>query len=287
MKVVTINGNREGSEKSIAVLGPCGTFSQQAARVYDDKLEPIFFDSISEVIGAVADGVTNVGIVPIENSVHGTVVETIDETYGRRLKIVEEIVIPIRHVVAGVKGVLPDGDIAMVYSHPQGLNQCKKYLEENFFSAKRIKTLSTASAFEKIKEGELVDSIAIGPKIAAEIYGLKIIEEDVQDRENNETSFVVIKRESSENLSANKTTIVVSPKIDRPGLLYDILEVFKKKGINLSKIESRPSMEKLGSYIFYLTLDIGDNSLLEEIINDLEVMKIGVYSLGSYNKICV
>jgi prephenate dehydratase len=160
-------------------------------------------------------------------------------------------------------------------------------LEENFSSAKFIQTPSTASAFEKIKGEGLVDSIAIGPKIAAEIYGLKVIKEDVQDEGNNETSFVVIKRESSESSSADKTTIVVNPKVDRPGLLYDILEVFKGKGVNLSKIESRPSRDKLGSYIFYLTLDIGENPLLVKIIEELEAMHIEVYNFGSYNRIRV
>jgi prephenate dehydratase len=114
---------------------------------------------------------------------------------------------------------------------------------------------------------------------------LEVFGEGVQDKDNNETSFVVISRGLSEDSSANKTMIVVSPKVDRPGLLYGILEAFKRREVNLSKIESRPSREKLGSYIFYLTLDIGDNSLLGGIIRELEAMKIEVYNFGSYSRI--
>jgi prephenate dehydratase len=132
--------SREGS---IAVLGPRGTFSQQAAMVYDDKLDPVFFDSIDEVIGAVSDGSVGVGIVPMENSIYGTVVKTIDGIYEKKLKVVKEVVVPIRHVVAGLSG-FSKGDVAKVYSHPQALNQCRDYLDKNFSSVERVKTLSTS-----------------------------------------------------------------------------------------------------------------------------------------------
>ncbi len=269
-------------KKSIALLGPLGTFSQQACEKYNSELTLLFFNSLEEVVMAVAKGKTNFGIVPFENSIHGTVIQTIDEVYKHKLKVIKEVIIPVRHVLAGLKKDYEKKKITKIYSHSQALNQCKSYLLREYPQAKFIPTASTSAAFKKIKDEVLTDSLVVGPKISAEIYNLKILEENIQGVENNKTSFWVIAKEILEGEPFTKTTIVISSEKDYPGLLFEVLKIFKENNINLSKIESRPSKEKLGSYIFYITLDIGEFSLLHRIITGLKDMNLDVCSLGSY-----
>ena len=271
-------------ENSIAVLGPKGTFTHQAAEEYDSSLKPVFFNSIRDVILAVSENKYDIGIVGFENSIHGTVVETVDEIFSEKLKVIKEVVLPISHVIAGLKKV-PEDDIKKIYSHPQALNQCKKYIKKHYPRAKLIQTLSTASAFEKIQKDSLADSLAIGPKIAAETYGLEILAEHVEDEENNQTSFIVISRQETNDETTEKTMLVLNPSGDQPGLLHDMLEVFKEGKINLSKIESRPSREKLGKYIFYVVLDTGKKDLINKLSDLLKEKGVEVFNLGTYSRI--
>ncbi len=261
----------------IGFFGPSGTFTEEAASLIGDDL--IAFDSILDILEAVDKGEVNVGVVPIENSIEGPVGVTLDLlVHDYDLKIKKEVIIPISHNLL----INPDAnidDVQLVYSHIQALSQCRKFIEG--LNVIVNSTPSTSAAAEMIKGKK--NSAAIGTKKAAEIYGLKIAASNIQDYENNVTRFVVIDKTDHERTGKDKTSIVFSILEEKPGGLYEILEVFAKNNINLTKIESRPSKEKLGSYIFFVDFEghrtdklIGN--ILNIIRSKLEYIKI----LGSY-----
>ncbi|MFY9638898.1 MAG: prephenate dehydratase [Methanobacterium sp.] len=239
----------------------------------------IAFDSILDVLEAVEKGEVNVGVVPIENSIEGPVGLTLDlMVHDYNLKIKREIIIPISHNLL----INPDAeidDIKIVYSHIQALSQCRKFIQA--MGVVVNSTPSTSAAAEMVKGKK--NSAAIGTRRAAEIYGLKIAAKDIQDYENNVTRFIVIDKNDHERTGNDKTSIVFSILEDKPGGLYEILEVFAKNNINLTKIESRPSKEKLGSYIFFVDFeghrtDKQIGNILNIIRSKLEYIKV----LGSY-----
>jgi prephenate dehydratase len=183
------------------------------------------------------------------------VLETLDGIYYNNLKINKEIIVNIEHVIAGIDNKILPSKVKYIYSHPQALGQCRAYLKERYPKAKLVQTPSTSFAIKKVKEDGKKDSLAIGSKFAAGIYKLPIIEENIQDVKNNQTLFVVISK--NDNVASLPFTLfVIDPKIDRPGILHDILSVFKQEKINLLKIESRPSKKELGKYIFYIKAEI-------------------------------
>jgi prephenate dehydratase len=263
----------------IGFFGPSGSFTEEAASIIGDDLLP--FDSIHEVLNAVENGDVNIGVVPIENSIEGPVGVTLDLlVHDYDLKIKNEIIIPISHNLL----VNPDAtidDIQFVYSHIQALSQCRKFTED--LGAEVNATSSTSAAAEKVKGKK--NSAAIGTKRAAEIYGLKIAATDIQDYKNNVTRFVVIDKTDHEKTGKDKTSIIFSIMEDKPGGLYEILEVFADNNINLTKIESRPSKEKLGSYIFFVDFEgHRTDNLIRYILNIIR-SKLGyIKVLGSYPK---
>ncbi len=231
------------------------------------------------MLDAVENDEINVGVVPIENSIEGPVGVTLDLlVHDYDLKIKEEIIIPISHNLL-INTDADIGDIKFVYSHIQALSQCRKFTEKLGLVANS--TSSTSSAAEMIKGKK--DSAAIGTKRAGEIYGLKIAATNIQDYKNNVTRFVVINKTDHEKTGKDKTSIVFSIMDDKPGRLYKILEVFADNNINLTKIESRPSKEKLGSYIFFVDFeghraDKKIGNILNNIRSNLGYIKV----LGSY-----
>lgn len=252
--------NREVVRTSgVAVLGPKGSYSEEASLKHDPKAQPVFYDSIAEIISALAAGSESHAILPMENSIQGTILETLDGIYYNHLKISDEITIDIHHSIAGIDRKLAAEDVRTIYSHPQSLGQCAGYIRKHYPHAKLVLTPSNPAAFKKIRDEDIADALAIGPKICADIYGLSIIEEDIQDTRNNQTLFVAVSKESSARASQSSlqsSLLVIDPKENHPGLLHDVLSVFKDAGINLLKLESRPSRSKLGTYIFYLKADI-------------------------------
>lgn len=207
-------------------------------------------DSINHVMDAVISGKCSKGVVPIENSIEGSVNITLDLlVHSYDLLIEKEIIFPINHNLLAPKGVQLE-DITDVFSHPQALAQCHNYLIKH--NIKPHQTLSTAAASKKISNIE--HSASIGTLKSAELYGLNVLEKNIQDVDNNETRFVVISNHDSRPSSNDKTSIVFSLYDDKPGGLYEILSIFANNHINLSKIESRPSKQGLGKYIFFIDL---------------------------------
>ena len=235
--------------RRVAFLGPRGTFSEAALRRYAPEAEAISASSITATTAAVLEGRADEAIVPIENSLEGSVTETLDLLIHRLdLQIRREIVLAVEHCLISRPGGSM-ADVDTVYSHPQALAQCRGYLERALPRARPLATLSTAQAVERALAE--VGAAAIGPRRAAEIQGAAVLAAGIQDDLRNSTRFVVLGREGVPPSGDDKTSLAFSVA-DRPGALVGILERFAAAGINLSKIESRPARETMGVYVFLL-----------------------------------
>lgn len=249
----------------VALLGPEGTFTHKAAvDYYGKEIEPVFCSTIKEVFNSELER----KLVPFENSLGGGVGETIDLIRQKDLRITGEIRTRISHVVAS-----RSDQIEKVRSHPQALSQCREYIERN--SLEEIESSSTAKAAKQLGENEA----AICSSLAAEINGLEIVETDVSDNSNNETRFIAI---GGEPKKKQKTSLILEPGVDRPGLLSSMLNCFSGHGINLSYIQSRPTKEELGNYYFYVEAEgSAENQDFQKAIKCLETYsKVDVK--GSY-----
>ena len=261
----------------VAFLGPQGTFSHQAASLLSDDL--VSYCSIQSVMAAVEREECVYGLVPIENSIEGPVSLTLDSLiHNFDLKIKNEIIIPINHNLLAAREMSVE-EVNDVYSHSQALGQCQPYLERNNITAHY--TLSTAAAAKKV--AETGEGAAIGTLKAAELYGLKVIDTNIQENFNNQTRFVVLDKEDSPITGNDKTSISFSLFEDKPGGLYEILSYFVEANINLTKVESRPSKEGLGHYIFFIDLeghrlDENISPILETLDEITDFFKV----LGSY-----
>ena len=270
----------------IAYLGPAGTFTEQAAVLFagdNARSDLIPHSSITSSAESVAQREADVAVVPFENSLAGAVGETHDLIIHQLdLLIRDELVIPIEHCLI----VAPDADISqirVIYSHPQALGQCQRYLNRRFPDARTEATLSTAQAVARAVE--LGDHVAaIAPRRAAQLYDAQILELGIEDDHRNATRFVVLAHHDHEPTGDDRTTILFSTA-NRPGALLQALQHFADADINLTRIESRPARERLGSYLFLVDCDghRSDPALanaLEHLEPELESLRI----IGSYPK---
>lgn len=279
MESKTLAEKLNGKKTKTALLGPAGSFTDEAAKKHSENSEKMYFDNIKDIINAVKEGMTDYAIVPLENSIGGTIAEAIDQIYINKLKIEKVLILPIEYCAASLsRSTEPE----IIMGHPQAFVQCSDFIEKNYPDVKVIHTLSNSEAFKKIKENGLINALALGPSYAADIYGLNIIEKNVEDNPNNKTRFAVITKKKHISKKGNKSSVVIDPGKDRPGLLFDLLKYFKEKDINLCRIESRPSKDKLGVYVFHVEFDgnIHEDkiqSALKEIEKDAKVTYIGSY----------
>ncbi len=238
----------------LAYLGPPGTFSEEAALRYGPQAERLPLPSISAVAAAVATGMADAGVVPIENSLEGSVPETLDVlVHESELAICSELVLPIEHHLLVPPG-LEASQVRIIYSHPQALAQCRRFIERCFPKAEVVAALSTAAAVEEAMARQ--DAAAIGTRRAAQLYGAQVLAESIHDRRPNLTRFVVLAREDHPPTGRDKTSLAFTfATEDRPGLLVAALTEFASRRINLSKIESRPTGDRLGTYIFLVDVD--------------------------------
>jgi prephenate dehydratase len=261
----------------IGFLGPSGTFSEEAASSLPGK--HVAYDSIQDVMEALHNSNIDLAVVPIENSIEGPVGITMDlMAHEYFFYIQKEIILPIAHYLL-INHDARIEDLKVIYSHSQALSQCRNYINQLDVSVRA--TESTALAAELIK-GD-ISAGAIGNLKAAEIYHLKIAKKDIQDYINNTTRFLVLGSSKNRPTGKDKTSIVFSLPDDHPGGLYDVLGEFAKRGINLTKIESRPSKEKLGKYIFFLDFEgHQNNEIIGNVLNIIK-SKVGyIKILGSY-----
>ena len=268
--------------KRIAYLGPAGTYSEQAAREWIEKATLIPVESIPAVANAVSSGIADEGIVPIENSIEGGVTFTLDLLIqDSELSICGEVIVPI-HQCLMAHNKIDLADIKNVISHPQSLGQCRDFLTSELPGAELTASLSNSSAVQEMMAAPL-GTAAISSGRAAVLYGATILLENVEDRSNNETRFVVLSHSDHEATGNDKTSLCFEYGDNAPGILSGSLREFASRDINLTKIESRPNKKSLGRYVFLVdveghrTEDLVAESL-DALNNQVSMMKI----LGSY-----
>ena len=272
----------------IGYFGPAGTYSQDAAEIFSKTKEMynlIQFATIYDALNAVKVKTIKYAVVPIENSIEGSVNATLDMlAENEELRIEGEILLQIKHNLLVKRGVNIE-DIELILSHPQALAQCCKYIQKHFQGIEVRQTLSTADGAKQVADSE-GNWAAVANIKAAGVYGLKVLDESIEDEENNITRFVVVSLEDSEQMTGRDKTSIVFSTEDKPGSLYRILDIFNLWDINLTKIESRPVKNKLGKYIFYVDFEGHRN---EQDIRDALTMVNRKTSfirlLGSYPRI--
>jgi len=265
----------------IVTLGPKGTFSHEAALKRNRKADIIFENTVWDVFEAVHNNKAAEGIVPLENSVSGTIGQTLDALTELDLNIIAEIILPVNHNLVGHDGVK---NIKTLYTHPSTYEQCEKFIRDNLPNTKIIQTSSNAASAEIMAKQKDKSKAAIVPTKAIEIYNLKSIKKNIQDNKFNVTRFVVVSKGKSRRTGRDRTSIAIYPQVDKPGLLYNLLGEFAKKKINLTKIESRPSKGRLGDYIFYIDLQgHTDDKAVQQAFKNIE-KSFFLNILGSYQR---
>ncbi len=266
----------------LAFLGPRGTYTEEAALAYNPSAELVPCATISSVAAAVAAASADSGIVPIENSLEGSVNETLDIlVQGDQLHIRDELILRIDHHLLARPGLRME-DLRVIYSHPQALGQCRRYIEAKFPSAQIVAALSTAAAVADVMMRG--DAAAIGNQRAAALYGAATLDSRIQDSENNYTRFVVLSPQDHVPTGQDKTSLAFTFAVaDRPGLLVSVLNGFAERGINLSKIESRPGGQRLGVYVFLVDIDgHRQDALLADVLQQVGALCSFFRILGSY-----
>ena len=264
----------------VAFQGEIGAYSESAVySFFGPSVEVKPCKNLSDVFESVEEGQTPYGVVPIENSIEGSVNQTYDLFLVHDLKVCGETVLKIVHcLITNPKATLDS--IEVVYSHPQASAQCRNFLEK--LGCKMIPTYDTAGGVKMMKEKKLVNVGAIASERAAEVYGMKVLVKEIADNPNNYTRFFVLSKEDSPPTGDDKTSIIFSTK-HVPGALYRALEEFAIRNINLTKIESRPTKEKPWEYNFYLDFEGHRNEeRCREALRGLERKSSFIKVLGSY-----
>lgn len=270
--------------KRIGFLGPAGTYTEEATIRYDAFATRVPLPSNAAVIDAVQGGACDEGVVPLENSLEGSVNDTTDLLiHDSKLSIWQEIVIPIEHYLVAKPGTQAAG-VKVVYSHPQALGQCRKYLQKHFPNAQLVPSASTVAAVTDMQNSKEL-AAAITPRRAIELYTVEVLAKGIQDNPHNVTRFVVLGHKDHPATGEDKTSICFAFSSDVPGQLYSVMGAFALRNINLEKIESRPAKDGLGRYIFLIDLeghrtDPEVHAALEELRQHTSMLKV----FGSYPK---
>jgi chorismate mutase/prephenate dehydratase len=277
-RIIAVSKSVQGI--TVAFQGEPGAYSQQAAfNFFAAAVETKPYETLEDVFGAVERGDAGFAVVPVENSLEGSISKTYDLLLESPLKVSGEINVRVSHCLIASPGVTLDC-IKSVYSHPQALGQCQAFLKR--MGCQTVPTLDTAGSVRMIKEEKLLNAAAVASSRSATLYGMSILASGIEDSSNNFTRFFVLAREDSPPTGDDKTSLVFSVK-DRPGSLFDFLRELAKRGINLSKIESRPTRRKPWEYNFYL--DFGghrQDQRVARVLKALENHVIFLKVLGSY-----
>lgn len=269
----------------VGFLGPHGTFAEEAvltqADLADEELRPL--RSVPDVISAVERDEAEVGLVPIENSIEGTVSVTLDTlAFDTDLLIQREIDLPISLNLCALPGVKLD-EIRTVLSHPNPLGQSRVWLSTKLPDADTLVTNSTAEAAEQVARSDDRTRAAIGTSFAARLHGLDLLATEIEDHPENQTRFVLVGHGIPAPTGHDKTSVVCFQREDRPGSLLAILQEFAARAINLTKLESRPTKRSLGEYCFFIDFHghIADE-LVADCLRNLAAKQAEVKFLGSY-----
>ena len=262
----------------VSFQGERGAYSESAAIVFfGNKVETIPCTTFADALKNTENDTSDYSVLPVENSLEGSVGESIDLLLSTNLNVVGEIYHRIHHCLIGTG---PLAEIEVVYSHPQALGQCRQFIQENLLEI--MPTTDTAGSVKMIRDftDDLMSCIA--SKEAAKIYDVPVIQEGIEDNANNYTRFLIFSKEKSDKTDNSKTSIIFSVKHEA-GALYQIINEFYQNKINLTKIESRPNKNTLGEYNFYVDFeghqdDSSIKDMLEKLRNNSTFLKI----LGSY-----
>ena len=280
----------------VAFQGETGAYSEEAVLSLCPNAKPVPHNSFEDVFTAVRDGDVEHGVIPIENSLFGSVHQNYDLLQEYSLVITGEVHLRVRHLLLGVRKSAI-ADLRAVYSHPQALGQCRTFLRTQLPEAELIPSYDTAGAAKMIAEQGLPDRAAIASIRAAEEYNLKVLAENIESNHHNFTRFLKLSDSSTpdvadSNVTAGaddrrevriKTSIVYAQHENVPGSLFKSLAVFALRDIDLLKIESRPLVGSPGKYLFYL--DLGgsrDDETVKNALHHLEEVAASVKVLGSY-----
>jgi prephenate dehydratase len=271
---------------SVAFFGPSGTFTEEALLSQPDLAAAALLPkaNIADVLEAVASGEVDLGVVPIENAIEGTVTATIDSLiFDVDLLIEREIILDI-HLQLMARPGTTLADITTVSSYPHALAQCRSFLTSTLPDAERRAGTSTADAARLVSEHGGAGDAAIAPRLAASLYGLEIVAEDIEDHRDNQTRFVAVTAAGiPEATGHDRTMIACFQDADRPGSLYGILGQFAARDINLTNLQSRPTKRGLGEYCFIIELEghLAD-PVIRDCLRDLRAHLADIKFLGSY-----
>lgn len=263
---------------TVAYLGPPGTYTEAAAvKHFGHFALTRAQNSIDEVFHEVESGAAHCGVVPVENSTEGMVNHTLDCFMASRLRICGEVKLPINHAFMSLEK--PDA-VTAVYSHEQSLAQCRRWLDRHYPNIARTPMVSNAEAARVAARTE--GAAAIAGEMAAERYGLRVLANNIEDETDNETRFLVIGDQSVGPSGKDKTSLLVSTR-NESGALYQVLEPFRRHGVNLSRIETRPSRVSNWSYIFFIDFDGHEETEgIATMLDEVRSVATEVRSLGSY-----
>lgn len=279
-QIVAVSKMRQGM--TVAFQGEIGAYSEEATlRFFRPSIQAKPCESLDDVFKAVEQEEVQFGVVPVENSLEGSISRVYDLFLDSSLKVCGETELRVSHCLIANKEARLEL-IKRVYSHPQALGQCQAFLKH--LDCELIPTYDTAGSVKMIKEKNITDGAAIASARAAEIYDMKVITREIEDNPNNFTRFFILSREDSPPSGNDKTSIVFSVK-HKPGALYEFLKGFAARNISLTKIESRPTRQKPWEYNFYLDFEgHREDRAPREALEDLEKISLFIKVLGSYPK---
>ena len=264
----------------VAYLGPEGTFSQAAAlKHFGQAVVSKPMAAIDEIFREVAAGAVSFGVVPVENSTEGAINHTLDSFLEHDLVICGEVELRIHHHLLVAENTKTE-KISRIYSHAQSLAQCRKWLDAHYPNVERVAVSSNAEAAKRVKSEW--NSAAIAGDMAAQLYGLTVLADKIEDRPDNSTRFLIIGNQSVPVTGDDKTSVIISMS-NKPGALHELLIPFHANGIDLTRIETRPSRSGKWTYVFFIDF-IGhkDNPRVTDALEQIAQEAVGLKILGSY-----
>ncbi len=272
---------RQPANAKVAYLGPAGTYSHAAAlRWFPDPANCVPVSEIQDVFTSVETGNTDFGVVPVENSSEGSITITLDSFVASTLQINAELMLRINHCLLAAKST-GMGDIRKIVSHQQSLGQCRQWLNTNLPGVERVAVSSNAEAARLAASDKGIAAIA--GRTAAVLYDLQIVFDSIEDASDNTTRFLLLGRKAEAKTEQQyKTSIIISTH-NEPGTLFKALEPFQRFGVNLTKLESRPSRKAVWSYSFYVDFEghLSDQKV-QTALRELKQHALEVKVLGSY-----
>lgn len=264
----------------VGFQGEHGAYSEAAIYShFPSTVEAVPNKTIREVFNMIEAGVVDYGVVPVENSIEGSVYETYDMLLTSSVKVAGEVVLRVIHCLIALPGAKLT-DIKRVFSHPQALGQCKGFIAS--LSVEPIVMYDTAGSVKLIKEKGMKDAAAVGSENAAQMYGMKILAKGIEDYGRNFTRFLVISKSEARRSKDSKTSVIFSVT-HTPGSLYKAIQAFAKNGINLTKIESRPTRQRPWEYYFFLDFEgHREDGNCALVLGELAKKTVFLKVLGSY-----